>query len=637
MTGRSTRGAVRRVVGDTAPDSELLALYRDDRDEAAFAELVRRHGRAVRGAAARVLHDQADVEDVAQAAFLVLLRRAGSLDARSGLGPWLYGVAHRVAVRLRERNRRQPGPLGVAAPADPTPPADLSWREACDALHAELDRLPDRYRLPLLLCYLEGRTRDEAATALGLSVGTVKGRVRRGLERLRHRLVRRGVSLSAGLLAAVAAPGPVSAVSPGLAASVLGAPSPRASELAKEVPVATTAWKWVAGAASVLVVGGGLAVAATLATGDRPADRPQNPPAAAEPGRGQAAPPRPIVLRPEILGTSRDDSMLEAARFGPGGKVLVTGGSLVAGPNHGAVRFRDPSTGKPTATVPFPEGVEAVAVSPDGKTLAVGTRGILQGPRAKPFRVVPGRLALLSFPSGKELFDLKGRSHSYPVVEFSPDGKLLAVGYSPADETGAPRDVTPVGIWDPATGKVKATLEGQPGYIRGLAFSPDGTTLAVVSQVPRERPGQVGSGHARLWDVGTGKVLAELKGHTGPVWHAAFAPGGKLVATGGADGIVRLWDPATGTEVTAIKSGADVVTAVAFSPDGRLLAAGGGDPGDAAVAGVLKVWDVETRKVLAELAGHEGTVRAAAFSPDGSRLAVGDQRGILKVWSLGRQ
>jgi RNA polymerase sigma factor (sigma-70 family) len=637
MTDRRTGGVVRRLVGDTTPDADLLALYREHRDGGAFAELVRRHSRSVRTAAARVLDDPADVDDVTQAAFLVLLRRAETLDARSGLGPWLFGVAHRVAVRLRGRNRRQPGPLGGAEPADRHPPADPSWREACDALHAELDRLPDCYRLPLMLCYLEGQTRDEAAAALGLSVGTVKGRVHRGVELLRRRLARRGVTLSAGLLSAVAAPPVVSAGPPDLAASVLGAPSPRASELAKEVTVGTTPWKWAAGIAAALVVTGGAVVAAVLASGDRPADPPAAPPQKQPAAVPAAAPAAPVTLRPELLYSSRDDSSVDAVTFGPGGKLLVTGAHIVAGPNHGAVRLRDPANGKPTLTVPFPHSVMAVALSPNSKLLVVGTGGLLQGPRGKPYRVEAGRLVLLALPEGKQVFDLKGGSHSYPAVAFSPDGTRLAAGESSATEKGAYREDSPVGIWDPATGKQTARLKGQPGYVRGVAFSPDGKTLAVVSTVARERPGLPGFGHARLWDVETGKELVVLKGHTGPVWAAAFAPDGKRVATGGADGTVRLWDPQSGKELASIVSGAEVVTAVAFSPDGRLLAVGGGDPGDDAVLGLLKVWDVETRRELAALPGHERTVRAVAFSPDGSQLAVGEHRGTLRVWSLGRR
>jgi RNA polymerase sigma factor (sigma-70 family) len=637
MAGYSAQKVVCRIFGVTTPDSDLLTLYREYRDESAFSELIRRHIPMVRIAAARVLHNQADVEDATQAVFLVLIQRVGGLDGRNGIGPWLYGVAHRIAVRLRNRNRRTIVQLNSKDPACFDMPSDLSLREACDTLHVELDRLPDRYRLPLLLCYIEGQTREAAASALGLSVGSVKGRVRRGLALLRRRLVKRGVSLSAGLLSAATALETVSAVSPALTLSFIREPSSRAAELAKETLMRTMMWKWVAGVA-LLVIGSSAVIAAVLAATDRSENALPIQYASVEPIRVSAAPrdpPRPAVLHSELLFSSREDSALQTLAFGPGGKVLVTGGSRLSPKDNGTVRLRDPATGKPTATFPLPLEVLAIAISPDGKQLSVGTSGILQGPRAKPYNVAPGRLAILSFPDGKVLFNLKGGSNSYPAIAYRPDGKLLAVGGSPADEKGLPRDVTPVTLWDATTGKEMLKLKGQPGYIRGVAFSPDGKTLAVAS-MGQDRPGQPWLGYAHLWDVERGKDLIELKVEE-EVWSVAFSPDGKLVATGGGNGNIRLWDPATGKELAKLKSGAPAICALVFSPDGRMLAAGGGDPGNGEATGALKVWDVETWKELAELKGHEGTVRGLAFSPDGARLAVGDQHGTLKVWSLGRQ
>src|SRR5262245_36413076 len=173
-------------------DRDLLARFLREQDEAAFESLVRRHDRLVRSAVAKVLTDPNDAEDAFQATFLILVRRAKSIDWRAGLGPWLYGVAHRVAVKARSAGQTRSRKEKEAGPKASEPEAsDLSWREACALLHEELDRLPDRYRLPLLLCYLEGKSRDEAAVVLKVSVGTVKGRLERGREMLRARLARR--------------------------------------------------------------------------------------------------------------------------------------------------------------------------------------------------------------------------------------------------------------------------------------------------------------------------------------------------------------------------------------------------------------------------------------------------------------
>src|SRR5262249_44780494 len=124
------------------------------------------------------------------------------------VGGWLCAVAHRVAVGARShalRRRRNEDRAATRAPAS-AEPADLSWKEACAVLHEEVDRLPEKYRLPVVLCYLEGRSRDEAARGLGWSAGEGKGRVGGGRERVRARPTRRGVAPSAGLLSAIAAP-----------------------------------------------------------------------------------------------------------------------------------------------------------------------------------------------------------------------------------------------------------------------------------------------------------------------------------------------------------------------------------------------------------------------------------------------
>jgi RNA polymerase sigma factor (sigma-70 family) len=169
-------------------DRQLLERFLDRQDEGAFAALVRRHERLVQSAVAKVLTDANDIEDAFQATFLVLVRKAKAVKWQAGLGTWLYAVAHRIAVHARaeahqRRCREEATGRSQSEAANAAP--DLSWREACLLLHEELDRLPDKFRLPLLLCYLEGKSRDEAAAQLGLTVATVKGRLERGRKRAR--------------------------------------------------------------------------------------------------------------------------------------------------------------------------------------------------------------------------------------------------------------------------------------------------------------------------------------------------------------------------------------------------------------------------------------------------------------------
>jgi RNA polymerase sigma factor (sigma-70 family) len=203
---RGTTDALRRPVGlDCLSDRELLERFVAHRDEDAFTALVRRHARLVQGTCQRVLHDRADAEDAFQATFLVLARKAGSLRWRHSVAPWLYAVAHRVALKARARRARRLRHEGRAAPPRDPSAADLAWQELRQALDEELHALPERYRSVVLLCCLEGLARDEAAGRLGCSTGAVKGRLERGREMLRVRLARRGLLPSSVLLGALLA------------------------------------------------------------------------------------------------------------------------------------------------------------------------------------------------------------------------------------------------------------------------------------------------------------------------------------------------------------------------------------------------------------------------------------------------
>lgn len=185
---------------------QLLERYLERRDEIAFEALVACHAPMVLGVCRRVLGFTSDAEDAFQATFLVLVRRARDLSPRDAIGPWLYGVAVRVAARARSQAARR---RSRATPLE-SPLADRPVRgldpDLLEVLDAELGRLPVKYRLPLVLCYLEGRTHEEAARELQWPVGTVKGRLARGRELLRERLSRRGFAPAGGMLGLFASP-----------------------------------------------------------------------------------------------------------------------------------------------------------------------------------------------------------------------------------------------------------------------------------------------------------------------------------------------------------------------------------------------------------------------------------------------
>ena len=195
-------------------EATLLERFVADRDETALAALVALHGPMVLGVCRRLLRDEHDVEDAFQATFLVLVRRARTIRDGDRVGPWLYGVAHRVAVRARansaRRHARERTGAAVVREAAAPPSSDAAQRELRTVLDDELARLPDSMRVPLVLCYLEGLTHDEAALRLGCPVGTVRSRMARARDRLRRRLARRGFPGDEATLTAVLAPQSIS-------------------------------------------------------------------------------------------------------------------------------------------------------------------------------------------------------------------------------------------------------------------------------------------------------------------------------------------------------------------------------------------------------------------------------------------
>jgi RNA polymerase sigma-70 factor (ECF subfamily) len=219
---------VRRLAASACSDEQLLADFLARRSDEAFAALLGRHGPMVLNVCRRVLHDAHAAEDVFQATFLVLADRAGAIHRRESLAGFLHGVAYRLAVRARRRSV-QTLPAAVCDKAV-GPAEELAWKEMLGILDQELGQLSDRYRAPLVLCYLEGRTQDEAARQFGWGHSTLRRRVAQGRRVLEARLRGRGVTLPAalaGLLAAsaVAVPGPLRAAT--LAAAAAGAGGPR--------------------------------------------------------------------------------------------------------------------------------------------------------------------------------------------------------------------------------------------------------------------------------------------------------------------------------------------------------------------------------------------------------------------------
>jgi RNA polymerase sigma factor (sigma-70 family) len=192
------------VIGDVA-DEQLLERFvtaRGEAGELAFEALVERHGPMVLRVCRTILRDGHDAEDAFQATFLVLARRAGSIRSRSSVASWLHGVARRVASSARSAASRRREHERTAADRADSFLAEPRWDDLALVLHEEIDRLPERFRAPIVLCDMEGMTEGQAAQRLGRPVGTIRSHITRGRQRLRFQLIRRGLAPATVVLVA---------------------------------------------------------------------------------------------------------------------------------------------------------------------------------------------------------------------------------------------------------------------------------------------------------------------------------------------------------------------------------------------------------------------------------------------------
>jgi RNA polymerase sigma factor (sigma-70 family) len=572
---------------DAAPDRELLERFTRGRDEEAFAALLRRHGPMVWRVCRRLAPCPADAEDAFQATFMRLAHHAGSIRAGESAAGWLYSVAGNAARKLRDAAARRTRLERLApARAGADPLADMSARELLDALDRELNRLPYSCRAPLVLCYLEGLPREEAARQLGCPLGTLKGRLERGKELLRSALQRRGLSLSAALVAALAGGGGACAAVP----APLTQTTLRAALLAASARGLTLARL---AAACVLTLG--LAAAGLgLAVGTRaaaPATPPHGPGAADEEAKTDLLGdplPRGALLR---LGTVRQRHAVATSRaaFTPDGKTVLVSDM------GGRVIYWDVATGKEIRRVQADRGnVTALALSPDGKRMAAGSWG---------------RVRLLDAGTGAAIAAWAVANDSVTQIAFTPDGKTVALRYQGKT----------IDLWDVAGGKKLHTLEGHAGNVFTFAFAPDGKTLA---------SGSWKDPNVRIWDVASGKQLRAFKVAT-DVLGVAFAPDGKTLAACGNGSPLRFWDPDTGKRLRQSDSPhANGLTDLHYLPGGEALVSRG--------ASKVRTWDARSGKLLHESEGGYRNFAHVAVSPDGKLLATSwGGPHTFDVWDAG--
>ncbi|HVS38126.1 MAG TPA: sigma-70 family RNA polymerase sigma factor [Gemmataceae bacterium] len=294
-----------RTGGESRTDAQLLERFVARRDEAAFTALVQRHGPMVLGVCRRTAGHADDADDAFQATFLVLARKAASIRAPAQLGAWLYGVAYRTARKARAAADRLRGrERQVKTMPQPAVEAEDQWQEIAPLLDQELSRLPDKYRIPIILCDLEGGARKEVAQRLGVPEGTLSSRLATGRRMLAGRMARYGLAVSGGALAAALAGRAVAAVPAALTVlTIRAAASATAAAVASAKVAALTegamkAMLWTKLKIAAVVLTAGLVLTGTGAAvlgpgqagaaGPAKAD-PANPAEAGDPGAKPAA------------------------------------------------------------------------------------------------------------------------------------------------------------------------------------------------------------------------------------------------------------------------------------------------------------------------------------------------------------
>jgi RNA polymerase sigma factor (sigma-70 family) len=515
---RAVLGHISQLVG-TPPagdltDGQLLQRYVSGREKAAFTALLQRHGRLVWGVCRHVLHHDQDAEDAFQATFLVLAHKAGSIRKQESVAGWLYGVAYRTAMKAKTNAaKRRAHEKWASHGAPEEPPAKAAWRELLALLDHELNRLPEKYRAPFVLCCLEGKSRSEAARALGWKEGTVAGRLGQARKLLQHRLARRSVTLSAVLCVAALSEQALQAAVPArllttaadaalLFAAGQGAPVTALSApviaLAKGVLRAMTLSKLKAAMVLLLTAGVAFAVAG-MVVHKAFASTTVEAKAEDEPKPLTKSAGQPNLEAAKTVRTDRYGDPLPpqaVARIGTvrwwhgrqGGPMVYApdGKSLVSCDQNKGIRIVDTATGKESRRIEVQgESISCFALSPDGKTIITGSG---ESPVLRQWDV----------STGKGLRQIATGAKDTSVLAFSSNGKTLAA------VTGQ----TDIRLWDVATWKETHQLKGHTRWIGSVLFSPDGKTLVSGGGITQTM---------RWWDVGTGREIKRLNDVPAPL------------------------------------------------------------------------------------------------------------------------
>jgi RNA polymerase sigma factor (sigma-70 family) len=694
----ATTNRLLQLARDAAPaatDGDLLRCFVESRDEAAFAEVVRRNGPLVLRVCRSVLGEASAAEDAFQAVFLALAQKARHLTASGSVAGWLHVVAVRTARHARRREARHRTRETAHETPQTTAPADLAWSEVRRVLDAELAALPEKYRAPLVLCYLQELTYEEAARRAGCSLGTLRGRLERGKELLRKRLAKFGLPLAAPILV-LGAPEPVSA-----AIEQTTLDTVRAMVSGGRVPSAVAALAGtrttfraaiLAPVAVALVVVGAVLAAGAFPRADPPKADPPKPAEKAEavvpqPPTDRLGDPLPAgaVARlgtrrlfgprePRWAAYSHDGSKL-AARSYYGITVCdaATGRLLVERNNYwtigGAIGWRADGTGVAVVRLPdrslfvsaFTDAAEKLpnpplVNAPDGREGPDGLEFVALAPDAAHFAVVRDpdamrfTIDILPATVGKPVSALK------PVKTLGPfDGPCREVRYTSRGAlflTGSWKEQTDwtMSIVNHDKNAIaRAITIPPPAYcVWGFMYSlsPDARLAAIPLRPRPEKPGghttNQHTGTIHLWDLETGKELHALPfKESGYGTGHAFTPDGKTFITSGEKPYFRIWEVpsakpegvvATGKEAARAPQRFDV--SIHWEASSIAVSPDGKRFATGRRDGRIDIWDTATAEVRVPLDTHRHEVATVAVSPDGKLAATLGHDSAIRVWEL---
>jgi len=643
----------------TLSDRQLLERYVAGRDSNAFAALMVRHAGLVHGVCRRVLHDSHLADDVFQATFLLLSRKAASLRQSELVANWLFGVARRLSLKLQIKRERATKHERRIAAMKPESRSVQPWDDLLKILDEELERLPACYRRPLIACYLGELTHDEAAMQLNLSERTLRRRLTKGRELLRVRLNARGASLSVVVAAVAANTAKVDAnvIDAAMCAISSGSTTANIASLAATSAQWTTAFKIRIGIAAILTVSllvGGFARPKSPqapATASRPDEKPK-----AVERRDRFNDPLPPGALARLGTVSlQHGGTVERFSFSPDSKTLLSIG-------NGIIRRWQVDAGHETEQFDLREAGRKVlqcALSPDGKTAVASYADEQNVPKSvKVFDTATRRrIREYSIPAGaSQIIDMSGRliiadGEKIDLWDENADRIEMSVPYvkgpgylrmSSANDKLVVCDAKHlIRIFDRKSGKELRSFGAEAeSTLKSHWVSPDGKwllsrgyTLGKMTPVKNNLSSQqlIDDRFVRVWDLDKGELVGNLNPSAFANMVLSVSPDSRTALVVSTNEkfrhAIEWWDIATSKRVATWPDDLPSCARLGLSPDQKLLAFASSD-------GTIHLYDVASQKEIRPAAFHEGVVWQASFSSDGKSVRTLGRDRIVIDWNV---